>query len=71
MAEQLLACPFCGNSAGITEKCSEVGGGFVVFCYICPVSLGETVMIETRDEAIAAWNRRSNPGPESEKEENI
>ena len=47
-----IPCPFCGGEADVTL----LGGhGFSVRCYEC---LAETDTYETREEAIAAWNRR-------------
>ena len=60
----LLPCPFCGGEAELRyhpmcmldPRCRawEVG------CSICDARVGNTVYAigKTRDEAVAAWNRR-------------
>lgn len=64
MSEELKPCPFCGNKKiDLHIKLTSVGNYFV-FCgteprYLCGIG----PMKKTRDEAIAAWNRRA-PSPE-------
>ena len=57
----LLSCPFCGGEAGPTVKpyigCN--GSGFTVDCEKCWASTG---YYDSYEEAIAAWNTRSQNG---------
>lgn len=50
--EELKPCPFCGGKA----KCFTVNSATWVFCTDCSA---ETRAYDTREEAIAAWNRRA------------
>lgn len=64
-SQTLLSCPFCGGEAELryhpscmrdpSHRSWEVG------CSICDARVGSTVYAigKTRDEAIAAWNRRA------------
>lgn len=63
-AEALEPCPFCGGDAR-TDGSDEVG--FFVSCNTCYCCVGEGYdraaypehMFRDRDDAVAAWNRRS------------
>ena len=59
MSKKLNPCPFCGGEAEIDYfdddewfvRCANLEGD----CEICP----STRFYETREEAVEAWNRRS------------
>ena len=57
MTEELKPCPFCGEKTEleIDDPFEFIAEDFFVFCNKCSTTgpLGET-----KDEAIAAWNRR-------------
>ena len=54
----LLPCPFCGGAARYFKYSEDGADWHKVRCNACP-ALVEADDIETRDEAIAAWNRRT------------
>jgi Lar family restriction alleviation protein len=62
MSEKLKPCPFCG-SRNVAH--GLFGGDMIVKCISCfsggpPVDAPEfSDMVEKRDEAVAAWNRRA------------
>lgn len=49
---ELWPCPFCGNDYGILQDTH----GYSVFCGHCISSTGD---YKTKEEAVAAWNRRT------------
>lgn len=53
--EELLACPFCGGDAEI-EFIPSFRNSHFVRCKIC---LSSVRGYDTKDKAIAAWNRRA------------
>lgn len=58
---ELLPCPFCGHEAKIVCVDTDRYDDWYVYCpgeYDCP-AVSETLMFETKDEAIAAWNTRA------------
>lgn len=69
--EKLLPCPFCGNSATITQLYEgEFDGWFIVVCDGCCVSKGNDFMepVPTEIDAIRAWNTRTRPTSELSEE---
>jgi len=55
MSEELKPCPFCGSTnLGFLSLFA-----WEVQCNLC---LAEGPKADTREEAIAAWNRRANEG---------
>jgi Lar family restriction alleviation protein len=56
MAE-LKPCPFCGGEAGVMRY-HHIKGAYC-FCTVCKVRMPNAM---TREEAIEAWNRRTNDG---------
>lgn len=54
--EELLTCPFCGGDAKI-EFIPSFRNSYFVRCKIC---LSSVRGYDTRDKAVAAWNRRVN-----------
>jgi Lar family restriction alleviation protein len=63
MSKQLLPCPFCGSddvelSTGYQGESCEENARRYVECIKCAAS---TEFGRTDEEAIAAWNRRSQP----------
>ena len=50
--EPLLACPFCGGEAEL---------GSPIYYVECTSCRGGVPSYDSRDEAIAAWNRRATP----------
>lgn len=61
MTEELKPCPFCGGKAEVVwmPYINVEGMGLVVECNHC---WAETGYYATREEAIAAWNRRASDG---------
>ena len=62
MSDKLKPCPFCGGEACI-EDISEQDDMNVVWTIVCnkcggSASFGMDGCDATKDEAIAAWNRR-------------
>ena len=61
----LRRCPFCGGEAELRYHPSSMRDpecrAWEVGCSICDARVGNTVYAigKTRDEAIAAWNRRA------------
>ena len=62
MMDKLLPCPFCGGEATISDG-GYSGEKFLARCreLSCPAASG--FIRKTHDEAIAAWNRRSDAVP--------
>ena len=62
MSETLLPCPFCGGEATISDG-GYSGEKFLARCreLSCPAASG--FIRKTHDEAVAAWNRRSDAVP--------
>ena len=60
MSNTLLPCPFCGGEATISDG-GYSGEKFLARCreLSCPAASG--FIRKTHDEAIAAWNRRTQP----------
>ena len=59
MAEELKPCPFCGGGAVVREiplKSKKLARYYPI-CYRCMTS-GDNYM--TYEEAVNAWNRRTN-----------
>lgn len=63
---ELKPCPFCGSAAGVyTDMYEDFDGTMLYDHYVrckrasCPVQ-PSTKPAETIDEAIEAWNRRTN-----------
>ena len=78
MSEQLKPCPFCGEDAKVY---GDRGVGFFVGCLgqanpgnKCFAAIGENYdrdswpehLYQTEAEAVSAWNRRTEPTPESQ-----
>ena len=68
-AEGLFPCPFCGSDDVALEDVGNVGEfeDWIVSCKGCgigmmPSSGGGEGYVTTREEAIAAWNRRAVDG---------
>lgn len=61
--DELKPCPWCGNKAELIQtKCVTNGFvGYYVFHYSlsCPMEGLKTHIMETPEDAIEAWNRRS------------
>lgn len=58
---ELLPCPFCGGEAKIVCVNTDRYDDWYVYCPSeddCPASV-ETLMYETKEEAVAAWNTRA------------
>ena len=63
MSDKLKPCPFCGGNAHI-EDISEPDDMDAIWMIVCKkcggsASFGMDGCDATKDEAIAAWNRRS------------
>lgn len=64
-SQALLSCPFCGNEAELRYHPSCMRDpscrAWEVGCSVCDARVGNTIYAtgKTRDEAIAAWNRRA------------
>lgn len=64
VADKLLPCPFCGSDAELRYHPSAMrdpsSRTWEVGCSMCSARVGNTIYAigMTRDEAIAAWNRR-------------
>ena len=56
MSEKLKPCPFCGGDAKMYNDCDTFLG--YVYCPKCRGRAGYEC--QTNDEAIAAWNKRTN-----------
>ena len=54
--DELRECPFCGGHARMGLMCGSVG----VTCQLC----GASLVNETKETAIAAWNARAPVVPE-------
>lgn len=63
--EQLKPCPFCGGEVTIETEIQvrNFADGFFVSCRNgdCDVQ-PQTILMDTEEEAIEAWNRRMNDG---------
>lgn len=56
----LMPCPFCGGEAHIKEVVSACGNLYTVGCSDSECMGYETWLLKpTREEAMAAWNRRA------------
>ncbi len=64
MSEELKACPFCGGEAHLGYA-DQTGQGWRVVCLKCDATNG---YFHSAKGAIAAWNARANPAPQSPKE---
>ena len=65
VSEDLKLCPFCGSKAELHRETKKEKQGSIIRCKCCkaqsqffPISFE----ISSDDEAIAAWNRRSDEG---------
>jgi len=56
---ELKPCPFCGTPPASSEIRGVVGYSFYVHCLECDA---DGPMLDERDDAIAAWNRRAPSG---------
>ena len=54
--EELLPCPFCGSKAEVVETHPVSTKSVFVRCQECGAFV---TAFSTRDEAVAAWNRRA------------
>lgn len=66
MIQNLLFCPLCGKSATVVENIGRNEGEKAMFhaaCnnYRCGLYSGLRPWRATKEEAIAAWNRRPDP----------
>lgn len=61
MSDDLLPCPFCGGDARIWEDPSHSSAFFVGCDDPAGDCFGSIHWEETREKAIAAWNRRALP----------
>lgn len=63
MSEKLKPCPFCGGEAVVECHDEDYGDDWIVSCINldgeCEIT-PHTKFYETKQEAIEAWNRRSN-----------
>lgn len=59
MSETLLPCPFCGEDAGEVYRPEENPEKWSVYCDLC--NSGVWMRYESKEEAVAAWNRRTPP----------
>ena len=62
MDKTLLPCPFCGSSTEILEyvdihSTEPQPEGYEIFC-----ECGVSIMNKTKEEVIAAWNKRDSYG---------
>ena len=57
--QELKPCPCCGSSNGLYVLQEDEYGEWSVFCDMCKTSLHNENHCDTREEAISAWNRRS------------
>ena len=64
MSEELKACPFCGSEARLMIKESQYDTNYDIQCTDdkCYLSEGADWYFDTEEEAIQAWNRRSQEG---------
>jgi len=53
---ELLPCPFCGDTADLAEDTDRPGVPWTVFCESCDASTGN---YEESAEAVTHWNRRA------------
>ena len=60
MPEELKPCPFCGGKAYIGEN-TVFNGMFYACCCDCSASAGDE--FNSKEEAIAAWNTRTQKQP--------
>lgn len=64
---ELMPCPFCGGEANIKSISYEgdpTRSDWWVSCQVCRVerpSTKKSEIVHSREEAIAAWNRRAAP----------
>lgn len=58
--EELKPCPFCGGDARVQKVNAIVGVKFTVCCGNCYCMGHETTyLVNTREKAVEAWNRRA------------
>ena len=56
----LKLCPFCGSTAFLTEYDYDLGNGYVVTHVVeCNGCHAQTFEYDSPEEAIEAWNRRT------------
>ena len=62
---ELKPCPFCGGS--VSMVLNQFEGSYMVFhnsiepCLVCePFEIAMNAVVKNREDAIRAWNRRSN-----------
>lgn len=62
MKNELKSCPFCGSEGNAIRIPGNFPEHYAVVCWNeeCGASIGNYSM--TKDEAVAAWNRRANDG---------
>lgn len=58
MKNELLPCPFCGGEAGIQPRDKN---DYLPHCKKCPCMLKPLIPYKTEEEAISAWNTRTEP----------
>lgn len=63
--DELLPCPFCGGDAELRYHpkciCDPKCMAWEIGCSSCDARVGNTIYAigKTKDDAIAAWNRRA------------
>lgn len=58
--DKLLPCPFCGGEASLDYDFNGIGVTYGIHCPKCHCAIIDTGTY-SKDEAIAAWNRRAQP----------
>lgn len=56
--KELLPYPFCGGEAKIDWEFTGISVVYGIHCYNCKIGYSDYIF-DSKDEAIEAWNRRT------------
>ena len=64
MRDELLPCPFCGGEAKVIKWFPNFNPFYTVACFNNDIDCDKIVKADSKQQAIKAWNARSNQNDE-------